>query len=93
MSHCPVSARGPGPQLLLVSLSHHLPAFPLATVLHQGSDVQCTLWYDTEIQNLMIFNSKHLAYCMSPAPDKPLDEGFGASRLILGFPDSVEAPA
>ena len=28
----------------------------------------------------------------SPAPDKCLDEGSGASGLILGFPESVEAP-
>ena len=48
--------------------------------------------YDTEIQDLIIFNSKHIAYCMSPAPDKPQDEGSGPFRLILGFPESVEAP-
>ena len=29
---------------------------------------------------------------MSPAPDKPQDEGSGPFRLILGFPESVEAP-
>ena len=28
----------------------------------------------------------------SPAPDKCLDKGSGASGLILGFPESVEAP-
>ena len=48
--------------------------------------------YHPEIQDLITFNSKHIAYCMSPAPDKPQDEGSGPFRLILGFPESVEAP-
>ena len=48
--------------------------------------------YDTEIQDLIIFNSNHIPFDMSPAPDRCLDEGSGASGLILGFPESVEAP-
>ena len=39
---------------------------------------------DPVIQDLTIFNSNHI--------DKCLDEGSGASGLILGFPESVEAP-
>ena len=43
-NHCPVSACGPGPQLLLVSVvsiivTLHLRAFPLATVRHQVPDL------------------------------------------------------
>ena len=43
MNHSPVSVRGPGPQLLPVSVKNitveqHPPAFPLATVLHQVPD-------------------------------------------------------
>ena len=48
--------------------------------------------YDTENHDLIIFNSNHIPLHMSPAPDKCLDEGSGASGLILGFPESVEAP-
>ena len=45
-SHFPISACGPGPQLLPVSVCSisetlHLPAFPLAIVLYQVPDVQC----------------------------------------------------
>ena len=43
------------------------------------------------IQDLII-NSKHIPYHMSPVSDETLDEGSGASRLILVIPESGEAP-
>ena len=54
-SHFPVSARGPGPQLLLVSgrsitVTLHLPAFSLATVLHQVPDLPYRLEYSPTLE-------------------------------------------
>ena len=43
------------------------------------------------IQDLNIFNSNPIQYYMSPDPEKSLDEGSEASRLIQGFPEPGEA--
>ena len=62
----------------------------LVTLHNVSHTTQCTMGRDPVfrpdpvIQDLTIFNSNHI--------DKCLDEGSGASGLILGFPESVEAP-
>ena len=52
---------------------------------------QCTMRPDPEVQDLTIFNSNHILFDVSWCL-KCLDEISGASGLILGFPESVEAP-
>ena len=52
----------------------------------------CTMGRDPMIQDLRIITSNHIPCRMSPNPDEPLDWGSGGSRLILGFPESGEAP-